>query len=102
ISMAEKYYREKTRVSQYAEMLYVSPGHLNDMIKAAIGKSAKQVIDEKRILEAKRLLLWEGHSAQEIAWQLNFEDSAYFNRFFKKHTGETPIYFQKNIREKYN
>jgi AraC family transcriptional regulator, transcriptional activator of pobA len=102
ISMAEKHYREKTRVAQYAEMLYISPGHLNDTIKAAIGKSAKQVIDEKRVLEAKRLLLWGEHSAKEIAWELNFDDNAYFNRFFKKHTGQTPIYFQRNIREKYN
>jgi AraC-like DNA-binding protein len=95
-------FREKTQVSQYADMLYVTPGHLNDVIKSTVGKTAKQVIDEKRVLEAKRLLFWGTHNMKEIAWQLNFEDDAYFNRFFKKHTGLTPSFFQRTIREKYN
>ena len=82
--------------------LYITPGYLNDTIKAATGKTAKQIIDEKRIVEAKRLLFWGEQSAKEISNQLNFEDDAYFNRFFKKHTGQTPAQFQKNTREKYN
>jgi AraC-like DNA-binding protein len=67
-----------------------------------VGKTAKQIIDERRVTEAKRLLFWNEHTIKEIAWQLNFEDDGYFNRFFKKHTGHTPAVFQKSIREKYN
>jgi AraC-like DNA-binding protein len=96
------HFREKTQVAQYADMLYVTPGHLNDVIKSTVGKTAKQVIDEKRIMEAKRLLFWGDQNMKEIAWLLNFEDDAYFNRFFKKHTGHTPSLFQRMIREKYN
>jgi AraC-like DNA-binding protein len=98
----DTHFREKTQVAQYAEMLYVTPGHLNDVIKSTVGKTAKQVIDEKRIMEAKRLLFWGDQNMKEIAWLLNFEDDAYFNRFFKKHTGRTPSLFQRMIREKYN
>lgn len=98
----DNHFRDKPQVSQYAEMLYVTPGHLNDVIKTTVGKTAKQIIDEKRISEAKRLLFWGNHSIKEIAWQLSFEDDAYFNRFFKKHTGHTPLLFQRMIREKYN
>jgi AraC-like DNA-binding protein len=98
----DTHYKEKTQVAQYADMLYVTPGHLNDVIKATVGKTAKQVIDEKRIIEAKRLLFWGNQNMKEIAWQLNFEDDAYFNRYFKKHTGHTPSLFQRMIREKYN
>lgn len=98
----DNYFREKTRVGEYADMLYVTPGHLNDTIKTTVGKTAKQVIDEKRITEAKRLLFWGNHNIKEIAWQLNFDDDAYFNRFFKKHTGQTPSLFQRVIRKKYN
>jgi AraC family transcriptional activator of pobA len=47
-------------------------------------------------------LFWGELSVKEIAWQLHFEDDAYFNRFFKKHTGQTPVMFQRSIREKYN
>jgi AraC-like DNA-binding protein len=98
----DTHFREKTQVAQYADMLYVTPGHLNDVIKSTVGKTAKQVIDEKRITEAKRLLFWGDHNMKEIAWQLKFEDDSYFNRFFKKHTGHTPSLFQRMIREKYN
>lgn len=100
--LSDIYFKDKTQVAHYADMMYVTPGHLNDTIKSVIGKTAKQLIDEKRITEAKRLLFWNEHSIKEIAWQLNFEDDGYFNRFFKKHTGHTPATFQKSIREKYN
>lgn len=98
----DQHFREKTMVAEYADMLYITPGHLNDVIKTIVGKNAKQVIDEKRLTEAKRLLFWGSLSVKEIAWQLNFEDDAYFNRFFKKHTGHTPFLFQRMLREKYN
>ena len=98
----DNHFREKSTVTEYAEMLYITPGHLNEVIKTTVGKTAKQVIDEKRLTEAKRLLFWGDYSVKEIAWKLNFEDDAYFNRFFKKHTGHTPFLFQRVIREKYN
>jgi AraC-like DNA-binding protein len=101
-SLIDENYVNSTQVMQYADMLYVTPGHLNDLIKTVTGKTAKQIIDERRILEAKRLLFWGEHSVKEIAGRLNFEDDAYFNRFFKKHTGNTPALFQRTIREKYN
>jgi AraC-like DNA-binding protein len=100
--LIDEHYVSTTQVGRYADMLYVTPGHLNDLIKNVTGKTAKQIIDERRIMEAKRLLFWGEHSVKEIAARLNFEDDAYFNRFFKKHTGNTPALFQRQIREKYN
>jgi AraC-like DNA-binding protein len=100
--LIDENYVNTTQVGRYADMLYVTPGHLNDLIKNVTGKTAKQIIDERRIMEAKRLLFWGEHSVKEIAARLNFEDDAYFNRFFKKHTGNTPALFQRQIREKYN
>jgi AraC-like DNA-binding protein len=100
--LADQHFLNTTQVAQYADMLYVTPGHLNDLIKSVTGKTAKQIIDEKRVMEAKRLLFWGEHTVKQIAGLLNFEDDAYFNRFFKKHTGQTPALFQKTTREKYN
>lgn len=100
--LVDTHFKDKSQVTQYADMLYITPGHLNDVIKETVGKTAKQVIDEKRVMEAKRLLFWGDYSLKEIASYLNFEDDAYFNRFFKKHTGHTPSLFQRTIREKYN
>ena len=87
---------DKTQVTEYADMIYITPGHLNDTIKSITGKTAKQIIDQKRITEAKRLLFWGELSVKQIASHLNFEDDAYFNRFFKKHTGQPPALFQRN------
>jgi AraC-like DNA-binding protein len=101
-SFVDTQFKEKTQVAQYAEMLAVTPGHLNDVIKSTTGRTAKQIIDEKRIMEAKRLLFWADHNLKEIAGQLSIEDDSYFNRYFKKHTGFTPSAFQRTIREKYN
>ncbi len=92
----EDNFLSKTQVAEYADMIYITPGHLNDTIKTVTGKTAKQVIDEKRITEAKRLLFWGELSVKQIASHMNFEDDAYFNRFFKKHTGQTPMLFQRN------
>lgn len=94
--LVDDHYLDKTHVAEYADMIYITPGHLNDTIKTITGRTAKQVIDEKRVTEAKRLLFWNELSVKQIASHLNFEDDAYFNRFFKKHTGQTPAYFQRN------
>jgi AraC-like DNA-binding protein/RNAse (barnase) inhibitor barstar len=95
-TLIEDNFLSKTQVTEYADMIYITPGHLNDTIKTVTGKTAKQIIDEKRITEAKRLLFWGELSVKQIASHLNFEDDAYFNRFFKKHTGQTPALFQRN------
>ncbi len=95
-SLIEDNFLSKSQVAEYADMIYITPGHLNDTIKTVTGKTAKQIIDEKRITEAKRLLFWGELSAKQIAAHMNFEDDAYFNRFFKKHTGQTPLLFQRN------
>ena len=94
--LTDQHFLDTTQVGKYADMLYVTPGHLNDLIKSMTGKTAKQLIDEKRVMEAKRLLFWGEHSVKEIAHHLNFEDDGYFNRYFKKHTGQTPALFQRN------
>jgi AraC-like DNA-binding protein len=98
----DNHFRNIAQVAQYADMLNVTPGHLNDVIKTTVGKTAKQIIDEKRVMELKRLLFWGNYTLKEIAGIMNFEDDSYFNRFFKKHTGYTPSAFQRITREKYN
>lgn len=89
-------------VSQYANLLCVSAGHLNDTIKRTTGKTAKAIINELKIIEAKRLLFHSKQTIKEIAFHLNFEDASYFNRFFQKQTGVSPLRFRQEIREKYH
>lgn len=85
-------------VSEYAEMLCISSGHLNTLCRKHSGKSAGEIIRERVILEAKRLLVHSTLGIAEIAFQLHFEDNAYFSRFFKKYEGATPEAFRSQYR----
>ncbi|MBS1564526.1 MAG: helix-turn-helix domain-containing protein [Bacteroidetes bacterium] len=100
--LLETQYAQLHQVSDYARLLNVSPGHLNDTIKDHTGKTAITLIHERILLEAKRTLFHAELSVKEIGAQLGFEDAAYFNRFFKRMTGETPLQFRQSIREKYH
>ncbi|RFM26530.1 helix-turn-helix domain-containing protein [Deminuibacter soli] len=103
-TLVNEQFHELHQASDYAQLLHVSPGHLNDTIKAYTGRTATSLIQERLIVEAKRLLFHGDLQVKEIAYQLGFEDAAYFNRFFKKLTGETPASFRLHSRdrEKYN
>src|SRR5690606_26093265 len=87
----------EVKVTDYAKRLFLSAGHLNDVVKEVTGKNAKHIINEQRILEAKRLLYWTDVPIGEVAYKTGFEDPAYFTRFFKKYTGLLPIEFQKKL-----
>jgi AraC family transcriptional activator of pobA len=97
----EQRFSEWHKPSDYADKLCVTVGHLNDKVKAALGLTASQLIHERLLLEIKRMLLFQEQQISEIAHALNFEDSSYFNRFFKQQTGQTPLDFRKSIRDKY-
>ncbi len=88
-------YRSVGDSKTYAHQLCVTPQQLKAATKRVTGKGPKQLINERQLLEAKRLLYWANWSIKEIAWQLGFTSEPYFSRFFKKHTGYTPSQFQK-------
>jgi AraC-like DNA-binding protein len=100
--LLETEYARLHQVTDYARLLNVTPGHLNDTIKEHTGKSAIALIHERLLLEAKRALFHADLSVKEIGGQLGFEDAAYFNRFFKRMDGQTPLQFRSTIREKYH
>ncbi|RFZ82026.1 helix-turn-helix domain-containing protein [Mucilaginibacter terrenus] len=80
----------------YAALLYITPNHLNALCNDILGISAGEVIRNRVILEAKRLLINLELNITAIANQLNFADNSYFTKFFKKYAGVTPDEFRKN------
>ncbi len=92
--LIEVHFRKKRLPREYAEMLHITPNHLNALVSAALGKSAGELIRERVLLEAKRLLVNSDWGISQIASDLNFEDNAYFARFFKKYTGVSPETFR--------
>jgi len=81
-------------VSQYADALAVTPNHLNRVVKRTTGQPASQHITTLLILEAKVVLKNSQLSVAEIAAQLHFDDPAYFGRFFRQQTGQTPTAYR--------
>jgi len=82
---------------EYADLLYVTPNHLNALCQDLLGKTAGELIRDRILLEAKRLLTNADMTITEIAYNLNFQDNSYFNRFFKKNVGVTPDEFRKQL-----
>lgn len=93
--LVEQYYAEKRLPKEYAAMLYITPNHLNALCKDLLNQPAGEIIRDRVLLEAKRLLVNAALDISEIAYQLNFADNSYFSKFFKKYTGTTPEAFRK-------
>ncbi|WP_196890438.1 helix-turn-helix domain-containing protein [Aureivirga marina] len=88
----------KKQVNEYAEILNITAYKLNSITKKLLGKTSSQLIKEQIVLEAKRLLLATSNQVNEIAFQLGYDDPAYFIRFFKKQTEFTPKIFRENFK----
>ncbi len=94
-ALVEKHFRELHKVTDYAVMLNRSPKTLSNLFVQYSGRSALQVIHDRLVLEAQRLLLLSDKSAKEISFELGFCDPAQFNRFFKRLTGCTTLEFRE-------
>jgi len=77
--------------------LYITPNHLNALCQDMLGKTAGDLIRDRILLESKRLLTNADMTITEIAYNLNFKDNSYFNRFFKKEVGSTPDEFRTSF-----
>ena len=97
----DRHFHEIHHVKEYAELLGESPVQLNRAIKSLTGKTASEIIIERLILEAKRLLMFSDLSNKEVAYKLNYEDPSYFTRIFRKKTGYTPSGFRAQMKNKY-
>ncbi len=82
------------KVGDYAEQMHITSRYLNQVVKSLLGQTAKEVIQEKISLKAKRDLKYSDKSVKEIAYDLGFDDPLYFSSFFKKNTGVSPSAFR--------
>ena len=82
-------------VSDYSRMLGISSQKLNQLTKKILNQTAKTFIDERVIIEAKRLLAHTNLSAKEISEAVGFDEPTNFNKYFKRHTKQTPRSFRQ-------
>lgn len=100
-NLLELHHTENTTASYFADTMNISTHHLNLISKAVAGKTASEVIRERRILEVKRLLTFTNQTVSEIAFKMNFIDSSYLAKVFKSETNMSPLGFRANMSEKY-
>ena len=90
----EEHFRSWHQVGKYADRLGYSTRTLNRLARQYTGLSAKEFIDERVVLEAKRQLRHADTSVAEIAEQLGFDDPSNFSSYFRRHTSTTPGAFR--------
>jgi AraC family transcriptional activator of pobA len=93
--LLETHYREQWDVQTYAKALHTSISSLNRLCQEKAGHSAKGLIQERVLLEAKRRLIYTQESLERVAESLGFKDPAYFSRFFKNLAGVSPSDYRK-------
>lgn len=97
--LLHQFIRKAHSVSFYAEHLGISPGYLNSLVRTAGGKTAKALIRERLLLEARREAVLRNATQTEAARRLGFYDPAHFSHFFKQGAGCTFLEFRKHYRE---
>lgn len=95
IALVEKHFRLEHSVSSYAEKLFVAPKSLAKRLKVLEYPSPSQIIKDRLVLEAKRQLKFSNKTVREIAFELGFEDPAYFSRLFSKNAGLSPAQYRQ-------
>jgi AraC-like DNA-binding protein len=95
--LVEAHFREKHKVVDYADLLNKSPKTLSNLFARYSNKTPSQFINDRIILEAKKLLLLSKKSSKEIADSLGFSDASHFSKFFKNQVGTSPVNFKKTL-----
>jgi len=93
-ALLDRNFISNKKPAEYAQVLNISTAYLNECVKNTTGHSVSSHIQQRVILEGKRLLYHTDKSVKEIASDLGYEDYPYFSRLFKKVTGMTALTFR--------
>ena len=99
VSRLESDYADHHDAAHYADALAVPPAALSRALTRATGSSTKELVTDRVMVEAARLLRFSDLTAQQIAQRVGFSDPLYFSRAFKRHHGESPTAYRARVRE---
>jgi AraC family transcriptional regulator, transcriptional activator of pobA len=97
VNLVDENYKKGYTVSGYARLMHVSTRTLSDLTGQLLNKTPSQLIQERIILEAQRLLLHSNLHVGQVGHRLGFDDPSYFVKYFKKHTAVSPSDFRKSL-----
>jgi len=95
-ALIDKYFKLHRPLSCYAERMHITERQLSYLCKKTLNKKPSEIMLERTILEAKRLIIHSSLSISAISEELNYTNSSYFIRLFKKATKQTPEQFRKD------
>jgi len=95
--LLEQNFSQERSVNKYASELSISEKQLHKATTTLLDKTPKQIIDERILLEAKRLLVHSNQSIKEIAYELGYNEPTNFIKYFRKHTDSTPSEFREHF-----
>lgn len=99
LRILEENFRQPHDVEFYASQLFMSSRNLNLITQAILQQSVSRIIETRKLIEAKNLLVTTDKNVAEIGFELGYEDKAYFSRVFKKNSGQTPTEFREEMRK---
>ncbi len=95
--LIDEFYKEQKSIAFYADQLNITPNYLNILCKRNLYVHALKLVNQRVVIEAKRLLQDPSISIKIVAFTLGFADHAYFTNFFKNQTGLTPSQFRAQL-----
>lgn len=93
--LVEENFKHHWSIERYAHELGLSQARLNRLCRSTRGRTALGLVQDRLVLEAQRLLVYTSATAAMVAYELGFQDPAYFSRFFKRQTGLAPGQYRK-------
>ncbi len=99
LELIEMHYITERKNEFYADKVALSVKRMNEILLRSVGKSLKQQLQDRLLLESKRLVGYSTDNIQEISNVLGFSEVSYFNRFFKKLTLLTPLDFREQVKK---
>lgn len=97
LSILEENFRRNVGVAYYAEKLFMSSRNLNNICHQILQQSVSEIIETRKLIEAKNLLSTTDKTISEIGFELGYNEKAYFTHVFKKKTGQTPTAFRREM-----
>lgn len=99
LAVLEENFRRPEGVSFYAEKLFMTPRNLNLICQDIVQQSVSEIIETRKLTEAKNLLISTDMTIAEIGYEIGYNEKSYFTNVFKKKTGQSPTEFRKAIRK---
>jgi len=97
INLINENYTKGYTIRDYARLLHISSRGLSELTHQRLNKTPSQMIQERIILEAQRMLLYSNLNISQIGYRLGFDDPSYFVKYFKKQTHISPLEFRKSV-----